>query len=1065
MLKERKRISLFLIVILISIFISKFSAIVYATTDGSGALGSSGITWTYTAADKTLVISATEGQGVMPDYTTSSKPPFSGKGFTKVIIEEGVTSIGKYTFYDNRNIESVEIASTVKVISDYAFQGYGDKSKLSTIIGMEGVETIGKFAFEGSKITELNVPSLLAVGDEAFSSGYSSTNNNQKLVSVNAPNLTIVGKRAFYNQDNLTTFYAPNLTSIGERAFEGSEDLTDLTIGQSAIIDLFAFKGTPVHSSYQGKKILGIGKVAPSDVIAEFNDYTTILSIKGLGDMQDFIYDVNLYTRLGVSGIDKVVIEEGVTSIGAYMFYDTAHIDEVHIADSVKKIGRAAFSEMRATAPKGLLIVTGMGGVEEISPGAFSGSSNITTFPTIFMSLKIVGDSAFSRVKITSLDAENLETVGKNAFDSTSLTTVYAPKLTSVGERAFYNLSNLSSFTAPLLTSENIGFNAFKGTLVHESYQSIRVVNIGKVNPEDVKIEYNDYTKQSRIYGIGDMQDFAIYQSKNLVGTFSDGYPITSVKIEEGVTNVGKDAFYYTSSYSTNSLESVEIASSVTNIGSSAFRGQTYLHTIKNYSETSQTIGSDMLAQIGSKVSADNRNVYAYSTNETFILAVQGYASNPYNIITLDEVELNPLETTLEDWVAAGNSAESWIDAGNTVDDYINCGGTADSWGQITGNQGTYLWQRGGGTSSSWTLYGGTAYSWTAYGGTPSSWSAAGGTLGSWSAAGGSVEEYQAEVSEEEEDEEQNSNLINVYVDESKVVFPDTQPIVANERILVPVRFIMEELGFEVNWDDVNKKAVMRKVESDGRKLEVIMRPNQSTMTVNGKEYSIGATIQVAAPGRLMLPGGELVTTMQDIFYKEEKLSISTYEGYYYSEDTVGTEPKLADIPVIEDFTDNPNLIELTPENEETILDDEVSMTDILLTAEATNFRATVPFKVDVYMDKMGVITIGEGYKITNQCPLGQIVIVDFEITTVGGWTLVDISENFKAKKINTKEFGLSVNGATALNGSVPLNTSLAEPIRNGESKDLVFDVKIPGQTTEVNQVISSLSIVLDFWK
>ena len=78
---------------------------------------------------------------------------------------------------------------------------------------------------------------------------------------------------------------------------------------------------------------------------------------------------------------------------------------------------------------------------------------------------------------------------------------------------------------------------------------------------------------------------------------------------------------------------------------------------------------------------------------------------------------------------------------------------------------------------------------------------------------------------------------------------------------------------------------------------------------------------------------------------------------------------------------------------------------------------------------------------------------------------LVDISENFKAKKINTKEFGLSVNGATALNGSVPLNTSLAEPIRNGESKDLVFDVKIPGQTTEVNQVISSLSIVLDFWK
>lgn len=1012
--KRKSKVSFFLTIIIICVLLFNITTIIYATTDATGELGTSGLTWTYTGEDRTLVISIGSGDGIMPNYTTSvsKRPEFQGKLFTNIVIEEGITNVGEYAFYNNTNIvsvilpeginigfnafkgtpvhsdypslyivnigkvnredvkiefsdtgqariyglgdmqdltssaslnskrgsypltsvvvekgvtnvgryafyetstiTSVEIANTVKIIGAYAFKGYRGDSQLTSLTGMEGVELIEVSAFEGTKITELITPSLMIIEDGAFRAGSSA--GNQTLMSVNAPNLTTVGKDAFNKQTKLNTFNTQNLTSIG----------------------LNAFKDTPVHSIYPSIRKVEIGKENSSDVIAEYNDYTEQLNIYGLGDMIDFkgpdkysTSGTNLVTNVGSYRneypISSVLIQEGVSNIGAYAFYTNSL--SINIPDSVKKIGDGALY--------GVTAVTGMQGVEEIGIRVFvngSGDSKLTTIPSTLPALKVIGDSAFSSSKITNFNAPNLVTIGSYAFSGSSLT----------------------SFTIP---------------------------------------------------------------------------------------------------------------ETVTNIGNNAFNSNRYLASLINLSKASQVIGQNILNGAGSNVPVGNREVYAYSTNENFIIAVQGYTSNPYTIITLDGKELNPLESTLEDWVQAGNSAEDWIEAGNTIVDYINGGGTANSWGDLLGGNGTYLWKRAGGTTSSWTLYGGNAVSWGSYGGSPTSWAEAGGTLGSWEEAGGDVEEYKQEVPEEdgEEDEEENKIKIDLYIDESKITFPDVQPRVVNEKILAPLRFIWENLGATVEWLENTKQIYIKKEESNN-KIEIVLTLNQASMLVNGKSYPLEVA-PIIENGRTLLPTSEITKAYQTVWYKQEKPTPTIYEGYYSSEEIAGAESKLRDIPVIEEFTDNPNLIPLTPENEENILNDEISMTDILLTAEPTNFRATVPFKVEIHMDKYGVITIGQGYKITNECPLGQIIIVDFKITPVGGWNLVDISENFKTKKINTKEFGLSANDSTALNNSVPLNTSLAEPIRNRESKDLVFDVKIPGQTAEVNQVISSLSIVLDFWK
>lgn len=52
-------------------------------------------------------------------------------------------------------------------------------------------------------------------------------------------------------------------------------------------------------------------------------------------------------------------------------------------------------------------------------------------------------------------------------------------------------------------------------------------------------------------------------------------------------------------------------------------------------------------------------------------------------------------------------------------------------------------------------------------------------------------------------------NPLTVTVDGVAVTFPDQQPVIKNSRTLVPVRFIAEALGYEVEWDEKNNAAVI----------------------------------------------------------------------------------------------------------------------------------------------------------------------------------------------------------------------------------------------------------------
>ena len=98
-----------------------------ATSGNCGATGhESDVTWSFDESSGTLTIS---GTGAMADYTwknpNTTAPWFAEykDSITKLVIEEGVTHIGKFSFYNlNKLTGELKIPQSVTSVGDY---GYG----------------------------------------------------------------------------------------------------------------------------------------------------------------------------------------------------------------------------------------------------------------------------------------------------------------------------------------------------------------------------------------------------------------------------------------------------------------------------------------------------------------------------------------------------------------------------------------------------------------------------------------------------------------------------------------------------------------------------------------------------------------------------------------------------------------------------------------------------------------------------------------------------------------------------------------------------------------------------
>jgi len=217
-------------------------------------------------------------------YTTINRALSYCKSVTKVIIPDGVTSIGSSAFERCKSLTEVVIPDSVTSIGNYAFQYCGS---LTSVVIPDSVTSIGYYAFYSCEsLTEIVIPDgVTSIGNYAF-------RDCSSLTSVVIGNgVTSIGDYVFYDCDSLTSIEIPDgVTSIGQSAFSGCESLTRVVIG---------------------------------------NGVTSIGS----------------YAFSGCISLTSVNIPDGVTSIGQSAFYNCGKLAEIIIPTYVYEIGSSAFSK------------------------------------------------------------------------------------------------------------------------------------------------------------------------------------------------------------------------------------------------------------------------------------------------------------------------------------------------------------------------------------------------------------------------------------------------------------------------------------------------------------------------------------------------------------------------------------------------------------------------------------------------------------------------------------------------------------------------------------------------
>ncbi len=262
-----------------------------------------------------------------------------------------------------------------------------------------------------------------------------------------------------------------------------------------------------------------------------------VLYISGEGDMPNYSYYSEAPWKGYQDEFSKVLINYGVTSIGAYAFSGCENIENVTIPGTVTRIGKDAFS--------GCVCLTSVaipGSVTSIGWYAFKNCESLTS--------------------VTIQDG--VTSIGRNMFEGCiDLTSVTIPgSVTGIGEEAFKNCESLTSVTIPC-TVTRFGASAFSGC-----------TGLTSVTIQDgvTSIE------KSMFLGCTGLTSVTIPSSVTSIedDAFSGCTGLTSVTIQEGMTSIGGRAFE-----GCTGLTNVTIPRGVIYIWRGAFLGCTGLKLIK----------------------------------------------------------------------------------------------------------------------------------------------------------------------------------------------------------------------------------------------------------------------------------------------------------------------------------------------------------------------------------------------------------------------------------------------------------------------------------------------------
>ncbi|HIY98328.1 MAG TPA: leucine-rich repeat domain-containing protein, partial [Firmicutes bacterium] len=303
---------------------------------------------------------------------------------SSVIPKDGsVTSIGRYAFYDCIGLTSITIPDSVTSIGERAFFGcWGLKS----ITIPDSVTSIGEGAFSSCiGLTSIIVEHGNSVYHSAgnclieTSSGTLLAGCKSSVIPKDG-SVTSIGRYAFYDCIGLTSITIPDsVTSIGYEAFYGCWGLKSITIPDSV-----TYIGGYVFYHCRGLiSINYMGTMEQWSEIEKKDDWRdgydtadfTITCTDGELDKDDnqigFIIEDGVLKEYKGNAF-KLVIPDGVISIGEDAFYGCSSLISITISGSVTRIEDWAFSDC-----SGLTSITISSNVTSVGARAFEGCDSL----------------------------------------------------------------------------------------------------------------------------------------------------------------------------------------------------------------------------------------------------------------------------------------------------------------------------------------------------------------------------------------------------------------------------------------------------------------------------------------------------------------------------------------------------------------------------------------------------------------------------------------------------------------------------------------------------------------
>lgn len=320
----------------------------------SGDCGENGdnVNWVLDA-DGVLTIS---GSGAMEDYTWTNFVPTTPwyeyrSSITKIVVEDGVTTIGSSAFYKLSYVTSVDISDDVLSFKAYAFASC---YKIQTIELPSNLQYIANYCFEDCKgLTGISVPeSVTKFGDCVFT-GCTSLSDVQlpfnmdslprgffseceALERITLPNsITELFPYCFRECTSLKEISFPSgLTTIGYRSFEGCTSLENIEIPETV-----TSIGTEIFYNCCELVTVKIPKTIGEIPNGLCYGCTNLAQI----EVPDTVTSIGKNAFYNCSSLKEVFLHEGLETIGDYAFYKCNSLENIFIPKTVTSFGKYSF--------------------------------------------------------------------------------------------------------------------------------------------------------------------------------------------------------------------------------------------------------------------------------------------------------------------------------------------------------------------------------------------------------------------------------------------------------------------------------------------------------------------------------------------------------------------------------------------------------------------------------------------------------------------------------------------------------------------------------------------------